>query len=186
VADPDGTIKRFRGSGIGFLGSDIVVTRGSRVYVGYPGHGFSQAPGLRAATATASSAGLVIGESDSHVPGVFDLPGGNPVLLAPGASSYSHGPGNVTLHGLSPDGAHLVATQLAPKPQTLVVASVKSGAVVASVPGITIEAPPYWEDSTHLLVVADAYILRIGIDGTLERAAESPSRGGFVLPAPLL
>jgi hypothetical protein len=63
----------------------------------------------------------------------------------------------------------------------------KNGEVVAAAHGIVIQQPPYWEDPRHFLVVARDHILRMALDGTLERASgPARSRYGFVLPAPSL
>ena len=107
---------------------------------------------------------------------------GDGVLIEPdGAISRLHGPGRVDVHGLSPGGSYLVATQRLPRPRTLLVARVDSGDLVVSAPGISLEQGPYWENERHFLVVAAGYILRIGIDGTIELAA-GPATYGFVLP----
>jgi hypothetical protein len=187
LIEPDGTVRRLPGSPVGFLGKDLVLSRGYQVYVGYPGRGFTKVSELRAATATASSGRMVIAESKSAGPGVFDLVAENPILRAPNATSPFQGPDQVTLIGLSPDGAHVIATQHTPRPQALVVANVNNGEVVAAAHGIVIQQPAYWEDPRHFLVVASDHILRMGLDGTLERASgPARSRYGFVLPAPRL
>jgi hypothetical protein len=67
----------------------------------------------------------------------------------------------------------------------MVVASVRSGEVIASARGIVMKQAPYWEDARHFLVAVQDHILRVGVDGSLERAAGPATSGqGFLLPAP--
>ena len=180
LIDPDGAITRFRGEPVGFLGEDeIVINRDRAVAIGYPGQGYRVVTGVLAASATSESGRFLIASTKEHA-GVFELPGADPILIVPGARPPPYGP-RVALHGLSPDGSYLVATQRRPKPHTLVLASVSSGEVVVAAPGVDLEQGPYWEDRRHFLMVADDHILRAGTDGSIEMAA-GPSRAGFVLP----
>ena len=67
----------------------------------------------------------------------------------------------------------------------MVVASVRSGEAIASARGIVMKQAPYCEDAQHFLAALKDHILRVGVDGSLERAA-GPARSGqgFMLPAP--
>jgi hypothetical protein len=183
LIEPDGRVVRFRGNPVGFLGDDIVVNRGRSVFLGTPNHGFTLLPRIKSVSSTASSGTLVIGALQGHDRDVvYDTRTGQPILSAPSVKSeYQY-----QLRSLSPDGSYVVAAHSDgwPVVTTMVLARTESGEPVASlrlIPSHGEDPMLYWENARHLLMSTGDHIVRIGVDGSAERAGGHP-RHHYLLP----
>lgn len=120
-----------------------------------------------------SASGLVAGQSrdsDSQDGAVLDPDTGRVVATMPGW----------VLGTFSPDGRYVTATQLRRSTVPAAIFEVSTGRMVANEFGGAAGSPNptsvAWEDPAHLLVTVDSggghAILRLGVDGTMERATD--------------
>lgn len=184
VIDPGGSRERLRGWPVGFVGSQVLVTRRNRSYVGLPGD-WHRVPGRLDATATAAEGDRMIARG-RHGAGVFEVPSGDELLRLPRARGEQGGRPGIELHDLSPRGRYVVGTRRGPRPATLFIADVADGSIVASARGVGagFEAKVFWESERSLLIVKNRrHLIRVRVGGRVERAAE-PARSpyGYVLP----
>ena len=190
VIQPDGSSIGLGASPVGFLGSQVVATRGGRfkTHLGRPGD-WQRIPGRWYVHATAAAGRRVIASTPSST-GVFELPSTDLVLeVADGPAPFSPGgddSGPVVLHDLSPRGRYLVGSRLHPRPATLFVADADDGRILATAPGLggRYDMQFAWENERSLLTVHDRrHIVRVRVDGRVERAAGPTALPyGYLLP----